>query len=351
MSTKEWPTFQGNPARTGETQDIIIPPLKKVWEFDHWIQSAPAICNGLIFFGNGSFFALEASSGRLAWKFVTKGAIHSSPTVNNGMVYFGSNDRNFYALDIKNGEQIWKFRCVIDENDELSGLFNSSPLIIDNVVCISDDDLYLLNAKNGNEIARGGEYSEWTGSNPAFCYGILYAGYYKDVRAYDWTSKQKIWSITPGGRISSGPSVCKNIVYVGTSRNKLHAIQAKTGQPLWEFQIENKLLTSEWIRSSPAISQGRVFFGAPDGWVYALNADDGKKIWSFDTGSPISSSPVISGSVIYIISECGIFFALDAEKGQSLWTYNCQGANGSSPAICNNMVYVAGKNKMYAFSE
>ena len=46
----------------------------------------------------------------LKWKFKTGDWISSSPNVSEGVVYFGSNDKHLYALDIKTGEEQWKFK-------------------------------------------------------------------------------------------------------------------------------------------------------------------------------------------------------------------------------------------------
>jgi outer membrane protein assembly factor BamB len=46
----------------------------------------------------------------LKWKFKTKGKFFSSPTLSDGVVYFGSSDNHLYAVDIKTGEEKWKFK-------------------------------------------------------------------------------------------------------------------------------------------------------------------------------------------------------------------------------------------------
>src|SRR5947199_9528781 len=79
---------------------------------------------------DGKFYALNAQSGAVKWKFATEGerrfeakGIHglqprnqtiadrwdvflSSPVVGNGLVYFGSGDGNLYAVAIATGE-LW----------------------------------------------------------------------------------------------------------------------------------------------------------------------------------------------------------------------------------------------------
>src|SRR6267378_5545178 len=118
MTTYEWPMTGGNLARTGETVEIVNPPLRKIWEFepDAMIQSSPAISRDLVFFGSGyaskhgSFYALEAHSGQLVWTFETAGMITSSPCISEGIVYFGSWNKKFYALEARSGKIIWEFQ-------------------------------------------------------------------------------------------------------------------------------------------------------------------------------------------------------------------------------------------------
>jgi hypothetical protein len=45
----------------------------------------------------------------IKWKFHTGGRVVSSPAVVNGVVYVGSTDGNFYALDAASGTVRWKF--------------------------------------------------------------------------------------------------------------------------------------------------------------------------------------------------------------------------------------------------
>lgn len=360
-SGSAWPMFQGNLLRTGVTAEVLEPPLRKIWEFKPagYIHSSPAISEGRLFVGTadrgtnqGNFYALEAGSGQVIWMFKTDGAIYSSPSVHQGRVYFGSNDRNFYALEAKSGKLVWKYQNMPPEPDNpFSGLFFSSPIVMNNLVCMTEDLFYLLETQTGREVARL-EVGEWTGSNPAFQAGILYAGLYRNVVALDLQKAgRSLWSSMPGGRISSGPVIANGLVYVGTSRQVLHALDAKTGQAVWEFEIEGEPLNKlPGIQSSPAVSQGKIFFGAPDAKVYALDAKTGKKIWSFDTSAYISSSPIVSGAVVYLVSETGALLALDVNHGTLLWQFDCQSNDCGSPVICNGRLYL-GSDRLYAFSQ
>jgi hypothetical protein len=63
-----------------------------------------------IFAGNrdGYFYALDAVTGSLKWKYPTEGAILFSAAYKNGVVYFASNDAHAYALNALTGSLVWK---------------------------------------------------------------------------------------------------------------------------------------------------------------------------------------------------------------------------------------------------
>jgi outer membrane protein assembly factor BamB/tRNA A-37 threonylcarbamoyl transferase component Bud32 len=74
------------------------------------IETTPAVAFGKVYVGadDGNLYALNASNGKLLWKYTTGGPIVASPVVSlNGLVYVGSTDGRIYALDAKNGELVW----------------------------------------------------------------------------------------------------------------------------------------------------------------------------------------------------------------------------------------------------
>jgi hypothetical protein len=57
---------------------------------------------------DGYFYALNAVTGALKWKYKTDGPILFSAAYKNGIVYFASNDMYAYALNASNGTLVWK---------------------------------------------------------------------------------------------------------------------------------------------------------------------------------------------------------------------------------------------------
>src|SRR5205085_9983187 len=99
------------------------------------VAATPAVARGTVFVASydGKFYALNAKTGALRWKFTTAGerkfearGLHnmtpkdqtffdpfdvylSSAVVVGDTVYFGSGDGNLYALDVAEGTPRWKF--------------------------------------------------------------------------------------------------------------------------------------------------------------------------------------------------------------------------------------------------
>ena len=71
----------------------------------------------------------------IIWEFKSAGWVRSSRVIAHGMVYFGSEDYNFYALDIKTGQEIWKF--------ETENIIITAPAVVDGLVYCGIQDNYL----------------------------------------------------------------------------------------------------------------------------------------------------------------------------------------------------------------
>jgi len=83
------------------------------------------------------------------------------------------------------------------------------------------------------------------------------------------------WSTPIGGRLTQ-PVVEDGRVYVASiDRHTLHALDARTGKPLWQYTAGGR------IDSPPSIYRGRAIFGSRDGWIYCVRGTDGRLVWRF----------------------------------------------------------------------
>jgi len=78
--------------------------------------------------------------------------------------------------------------------------------------------------------------------------------------AHHWS----VGKVNADGKIASPPVVTQDAVYFGTETGKVYAVDADTGDLLWEWQ------TGNYVRASPVVIEGAVYFASGDGNVYAV---------------------------------------------------------------------------------
>src|SRR5262245_49841308 len=134
--------------------------------------------------------------------------------------------------------------------------------------------------------------------------------------------------------LEATPLVKDGVMYIITGNDDAFALNAKTGEFLWEYWsgIDQKISTvcCGWVNRGMALGEGMVFFGQLDANVVALDAKTGKVVWKtpiekWENGYTITSAPLYYEGMLYIGISGGEFgvrgrvTALDAKSGQILW--------------------------------
>ena len=114
-----WPTLRGNANRGGSTETKLPGELSEAWETNlGGPLSAPILADGKVFVSkidDQEVIALDATDGKVLWRFSATGRIDSPPTWNGGLVLFGSCDGYVYAADGKTGKLAWRFLAAPQE--------------------------------------------------------------------------------------------------------------------------------------------------------------------------------------------------------------------------------------------
>ena len=192
-----------------------------------------------------------------------------TPVVGNGMVYFGDQS-NFYAVDIKNGTQVWFYH--VPEGSTIWG--NGATLVDQMVYVVMDSAIVALDAMTGKEKwIHTLMYAEQT---PAYEDGVLYLDGNKDgsvfpIGAYDAASGNLLWVANPPSYWHLAlPVLGKNNLYIGMNQSGLFAIDKKTGAIQWEVPVVGLGKLGVGVNSTAAVADGIVYFGGMDGLLYAV---------------------------------------------------------------------------------
>jgi quinohemoprotein ethanol dehydrogenase len=141
-----------------------------------------------------------------------------------------------------------------------------------------------------------------------------------------------------GGKYSfeATPLVKDGIMYVITGNEDVFALNAKTGEILWErwSNIDQKITTvcCGWVNRGLAMGEGMLFLGQFDANVIALDMKTGKEVWktqieTWQDGYGITSAPLYYDGIVYSGITGGEFgvrgrlTALDAKTGKILWRW------------------------------
>jgi alcohol dehydrogenase (cytochrome c) len=159
-----------------------------------------------------------------------------------------------------------------------------------------------------------------------------------------------VWTMHDGGRASQPtPLVHNGILYLYNIDNVVQALNAATGELLWENRIRPSGATGGGTGAmrSMAIYQDKLYVASTDAHMFALAARTGRTVW--DTvlannakGFGNSSGPlVINGTIVQGLGGCERFKAasedqgcyitgLDAQTGRILWRFDTVAREGQA---------------------
>jgi glucose dehydrogenase len=95
------------------------------------------------------------------------------------------------------------------------------------------------------------------------------------------------WTVHTGVKstFQATPIVQNGVMYVSLPFNGVVALDAKTGKELWRYQHAKR---ADWVmccgpaNRGVAVADGKVFMGTVDARLIALNATTGEKVWDID---------------------------------------------------------------------
>jgi len=88
-------------ARQTTEGDSSVPPALYPTPLATYTVTAPAVANGVVYFGAGNnVLGGNASTGERVWLETVDLDVNSPPVVANGTVYFGSDDGHVYAFQV-----------------------------------------------------------------------------------------------------------------------------------------------------------------------------------------------------------------------------------------------------------
>jgi outer membrane protein assembly factor BamB len=232
--------------------------------------------------GAPSLIALDRKTGKLVWQDNSVGdrILHgqwSSPMVARlggvDQVVMGQGDGWVRGFEALTGKKLWEF----DSNPKDSVWPKTRNELIATPVAV-DGLVYIANGQDP-------EHGEGLGH--------LYA--IDPTKRGDITQSGRVWHYDKIRRSISSAAVHDGVLYYPDFSGFLHALDAKTGQPLWVHDM----FAAVW--GSALVADGKVYLGDEDGDVAVLAAGREKKVLAeINMGSSVYSTPVPAQGALFI---------------------------------------------------
>ena len=132
-------------------------------------------------------------------------------------------------------------------------------------------DAMLTNPPEGDWLVGRGNYAGWSYSPLK----QIDSGNVHDLQL------QWVWAMNEGGANETSPIVHDGIMFLGNTYNTMQALDAKTGELLWENRVGPAPSRPNYggMRSI-AVWGDKVYFAGNDAVLHALDAKTGKLVWS-----------------------------------------------------------------------
>jgi outer membrane protein assembly factor BamB len=298
----EWPQFQGDASFTRSSAGPAPNAPDIMWKTNiTGIQSYITAFNGKVFVTNSTtLFALDEKTGTIVWN-TTAPAIGRWPTaykIDDAHMVIGKS-----CLDPETGSVLW-----------------------------TSDDF----AANAAFFA----VSTYSPEEKMF-----YTKTESVVQAWDFSDPSKpptlAWEtyVSGGASVGSGVQYGDGIVFPGSFEPHQMALDAKTGDVLWDVQTKSGMIFAG------AYYEGRFIRGGPfDNTLYCFNATTGEITWTFNPGTHDGywcTGLAAAYGMVYGLNKDGHLYALDVDTGKLVWAYKGPGPLffPGNPIVADGKVY------------
>lgn len=167
------------------------------------------------------------------------------------------------------------------------------------------------------------------------------------------------WTFPTGAEIRHPPVVASGRVFVASHADVLHALDLRSGRPLWSYRPPAGHL---W-NGSLAVSSGALFVGTQGGHLVSLDQATGRVNWRRSLRGEVKFRPAVAGGILYVTTTFAggrmekdpagraTVYALRAADGTTVWERATENYALREPFLLGEMIVVGGSFHSDAVTE
>ena len=192
-----------------------------------------------------------------------------------------------------------------------------------------------LNVSQEQLVKAGGDARNWLHTQGNYAQTRYYPGAQINTTNVAKLRPAFVFQTEVVESMETAPIVVEGVMYITTSYNHVYALDAATGKEYWHYKHKMGPVTTFCCgpnNRGVAISGGKLFMGTLDARLLALDAKTGNILWNVEIADPDKGysetmSPTVIDNKVLIGTNGGEYGirgflkAYDASSGKLLWTF------------------------------
>ena len=272
--------------------------------------------------GWGVVYALDAKNGSQVWNHDIGIPMVNAPVVSGGRVFLSTHDNHFMALADADGRQLWSHQGI----PEPAGIMSSTSAAVAGEFVLApytSGELYALRVQNGqvawsDVLSHSGQVTSLSelddiAGRPVIDRDMAFAISHSGVMAgINLSTGDRVWSRDVDG--TQTPLTAGDYVYVITDNSQLLCLTRKEGKARWVHQLpqwEDETNQEDPITwTGPLLVSDKLLMTSSNGYMQALSPYTGDLLGRVSLDDGTSVAPVVADGTVYIYTNDATLIAL-----------------------------------------
>ena len=279
-------------------------------------------------FRNSTMASLDAETGDVIWSTNISNPLFSWLTVSDGIVYAACQDGVLQSFDAGTGEKRWEIDTngsMIAGPSVSEGMLVVPTRDGQVLVLVGETGQTRLTYVVPGSTEGGAAISHGTavvGDVRGFVHGIdiraqnlplertvlrFWAQFYIwGLAPFPPAQSGSAWTQLIDGQVWEDAAISSNRAYVVTRNGSINAFTLSGGDELWTTR-----LSEDDVRpGSPTVVNDVLFIGTDANRLHALDAATGDDRWTRELNGPVSAAPAYADGTLYVVTENGTLYAI-----------------------------------------